>query len=153
MANPIPHVVSVSGTVEAAPAGSIPIALYGADSAGGAVAWADVTGKPAVIAAGADAAAARLAVGAAPTAAPTFTGIPAAPTAAVATNSTQLATTAFVNAATRGKTATVALAAVSAANGSPAAADPVTKAEFDVLVTLANANKAAINAIIAALKA
>lgn len=34
------------------------------DSGGGATAWADVTGKPAVIGAGADAAAARTAIGA-----------------------------------------------------------------------------------------
>lgn len=152
MANPIPHVVSTSGEASAAPAGSIPIALYGAESGEATVAWPDVTGKPDVIAAGADAAAARSAIGAAPTAAPTFTGIPAAPTAAVNTSTTQLATTAFVNTATRGKTATVALAAVSAPNAAPSVAEP-TKSEFDVLVTLANANKAAINAIIAALKA
>lgn len=46
-----------------------------------------------------------------------------------------------------------ALAAVSAANATAAAGDTPTKAEFDTLVTLANANKAAINAVIEALKA
>ena len=38
--------------------------VSGIESGGGAVAWADITGKPAVIAAGADAAAARAAIGA-----------------------------------------------------------------------------------------
>ena len=46
-----------------------------------------------------------------------------------------------------------ALTAVTAANATAAAAAEPTKAEFDVLVTLANANKTAINAIITALKA
>ena len=119
----------------------------------GSVAWAEVTGKPTVIAAGAHQAAARVAIAAAPLADPTFTGIPAAPTATVATNTTQLATTAFVRtSAGAAKTQIVALAAVTAANAAPSVAGP-TKAEFDVLVTLANANKVAINAIIAALKA
>lgn len=43
--------------------------------------------------------------------------------------------------------------AVSAADGVAAAGDAPTKAEFDAVVTLANANKAAVNAIITALKA
>ena len=38
--------------------------VSGIESGGGEVAWADITGKPAVIAAGADAAAARAAIGA-----------------------------------------------------------------------------------------
>lgn len=52
-----------------------------------------------------------------------------------------------------GGDAVSALAAVSAADATAAAGDTPTKAEFDKLVTLANANKAAINAVIAALKA
>ena len=48
--------------------------------------------------------------------------------------------------------AVTALTEVTAADAAPSAAEP-TKAEFDVLVTLANANKTAINAIITALKA
>lgn len=51
------------------------------------------------------------------------------------------------------KTGVAALAAVSAANAAPAAGAEPTKAEYDALVVLANANKTAINAIIAALKA
>lgn len=47
MAEPIPHVVKASGAAGAAPAGSIPISLYGATPPGPAqVAWGDVTGKP-----------------------------------------------------------------------------------------------------------
>ena len=53
----------------------------------------------------------------------------------------------------KAKTQVAALVAVAAANGVPAAGATVTKAEFDALVTLANANKTAINAIISALKA
>ena len=93
--------------------------------------WSSVSEKPAVIAAGADAAAARAAIGAgtsdlsdaptdgktygrknaawavaAPLASPTFTGTPAAPTAAVGTNTTQIATTAHVF-AERAATATL----------------------------------------------
>lgn len=45
------------------------------------------------------------------------------------------------------------VAAVSATNGNAAAGDAPTKAEFDAVVTLANANKTAINAVIAALQA
>lgn len=51
------------------------------------------------------------------------------------------------------KTQVAALTAVSAADAAAAAGATPTKAEFDVLVTLANANKAKINAIITALKA
>lgn len=46
-----------------------------------------------------------------------------------------------------------ALAAVSVANASTAAGETPTKAEHDALAALANANKAAINSIITALKA
>lgn len=48
--------------------------------------------------------------------------------------------------------ALVAAMAVTAANAAAAAGDAPTKAEYDVLVTLANANKAAINLILTALK-
>ena len=51
------------------------------------------------------------------------------------------------------KTQVAALTPVSAADATAAAGATPTKAEFDVLVTLANANKAKINAIITALKA
>lgn len=51
------------------------------------------------------------------------------------------------------KTQVAALTAVTAADATAAAGANPTKAEFDVLVTLANANKAKINALIAALKA
>lgn len=51
------------------------------------------------------------------------------------------------------KTQVAALTAVTAPNAAVAAGAEPTKAEYDVLVTLANANKAALNAIIAALKA
>lgn len=51
------------------------------------------------------------------------------------------------------KTEVSALTPVTAANATAAASENPTKAEFDVLVTLANANKAKINAIITALKA
>ena len=45
--SPIPHVVEQSGAASAAPAGAIPISLYGADSGTPAsVAWGDITGKP-----------------------------------------------------------------------------------------------------------
>lgn len=50
------------------------------------------------------------------------------------------------------KAEVTALTPVTAANAVASVADP-TKAEFDALVTLANANKTKINAIIAALKA
>ena len=48
--------------------------------------------------------------------------------------------------------ALVAAMAVTAADAAAAAGDAPTKAEYDVLVTLANANKAAINLILTALK-
>lgn len=51
------------------------------------------------------------------------------------------------------KTQVAALTAVTAPDATSAAGSTPTKAEFDVLVTLANANKAKINAIISALKA
>lgn len=130
-----------------------PVEIYDLPAGGGEVAWDDVTGKPAVIASGADQAAARTSIGAAALASPALTGTPTAPTASVTTNTTQLATTAFVRtSAGAAKTQIAALATVTAANAAPSVAEP-TKAEFDVLVTLANANKVAINAIIAALKA
>lgn len=44
------------------------------------------------------------------------------------------------------------VASVSASNAAAAAGDNPTKAEFDAVVTLANANKTAINAVISALK-
>lgn len=56
-------------------------------------------------------------------------------------------------AALKAKTQIAALAANSAANAAAAAADPPTKAEFDAVVTLANALKVTVNAIITALKA
>lgn len=74
--------------------------------------------------------------------------VPEIPTAAG-----HAASKSYVDGETAGKTQIVALTAVSAADAAAAAGDPPTKAEFDVLVTLANANKAASNAIIAALKA
>jgi hypothetical protein len=49
--------------------------------------------------------------------------------------------------------ALVAAMAVTAADAAAAAGAAPTKAEYDVLVTLANANKAAINLILVALKA
>lgn len=92
--------------------------------------------------------------GAAPVASPTFTGNPKAPTPAVGDNDTSIATTAFVlSNAGKNKTEIAALTAVSAANAAAAADSTPTKAEYDVLVTLANANKVAINALIVALKA
>lgn len=51
------------------------------------------------------------------------------------------------------KTQVAGLTNVTATDATPAAGANPTKAEFDVLVTLANANKAKINQIIAALKA
>lgn len=51
------------------------------------------------------------------------------------------------------KSQVTALTAVTAPDAAAAAAAAPTKAEYDVLVTLANANKAKINAIITALKA
>lgn len=48
--DPIPHVVTTAGEAADAPAGAIPIALYGADSGGEAtpVAFSDITGTAAV---------------------------------------------------------------------------------------------------------
>lgn len=51
------------------------------------------------------------------------------------------------------KTQVAALTSVTAPNAANAAGAEPTAAEFNALVTLANANKAAINALIAALKA
>jgi hypothetical protein len=51
------------------------------------------------------------------------------------------------------KTQIVALTPVAAANAVAAAGANPTKAEYDALVTLANENKAKLNAVIAALKA
>lgn len=56
---PIPLTTDGSG-----PAGAIPVTIHGTDGGDTSVAWDDVTGKPAVIAAGSDAAAARAAIGA-----------------------------------------------------------------------------------------
>lgn len=62
---PVPYVVAESGDAVDAPDVALPIALYGAGgSGGGSVAWSDVTGKPAVIGAGATQAEARAAIGA-----------------------------------------------------------------------------------------
>lgn len=61
-------------------------------------------------------------------------------------------TTAEVANALKAKTQISALNGV-IATATAAAGDTPTKAEFDALVTLANANKAAIGAIVAALKA
>lgn len=62
---PVPYVVAESGDAGDAPDVALPIALYGAGGGGGgSVAWSDVTGKPAVIGAGATQAAARTAIGA-----------------------------------------------------------------------------------------
>lgn len=105
-----------------------PVEIYGLPSGGGAVAWGDVTGKPT-----------------------TFAPI-VGTSAATAKAGNYTPSTAEVGTALKAKTQVAALAAVSAANATPSVAEP-TKAEFDVLVTLANANKVAINAIIAALKA
>lgn len=58
-----------------------------------------------------------------------------------------------VAAGLKAKSQVAALSNVSAADAPVAAGDTPTKAEYDKLVTLANANKAAINAIVAALKA
>lgn len=74
---------------------------------------------------------------------PALSGTPTAPTATVGTNTTQLATTAFVQSATKSKTQTVALTAVVVADAT----------DLPTAIALANANKVAINAIIAALKA
>lgn len=81
--------------------------------------WSTISGKPAVIGAGADQAAARTAIAAAPVDSPTFTGTPAAPTPTTGDNTTKVATTAFV---------TAALAAASAAT---IAVDP---SDTDVLI-------------------
>lgn len=128
MASPRPYVVAASGEAAEAPAGSIPIDLYGAGGAGGAVAWTDVTGKPTTF--------------------PPTIGTSA--TTAKAGN--YVPTSAEVSAGLKAKTQVNALAAVSVADAVPSVAAP-TKAEFDAVVALTNANKVAINAIIAALKA
>lgn len=56
---PIPFTVDGSG-----PEGAIPATISGLGGGSSSVAWSDVTDKPAVIAAGTDAAAARTAIGA-----------------------------------------------------------------------------------------
>lgn len=95
----------------------------GGGGGGGSTAWNDITGKPAVIAAGATATEAKTAIGLenvsntsdankpvstaqqealdekAPKASPAFTGNPTAPTQTAGDNSTKLATTGFVTAA------------------------------------------------------
>lgn len=62
-------------------------------------------------------------------------------------------TTAQVRTAVSTKPQIVALTNVATANAAQAAGATPTKAEYDAVVALANANKAAINSIIAALKA
>lgn len=144
---PRPYKVTASGAAGAAPKGAVPIALYGAGSGvPSTVEWADVTAKPAVIAAGADQAAARTAIAAG------TSSLAIGTTAVTAKAGNYVPTSAEVSTALKAKAQVAALAAVTAANASPSVAEP-TKAEFDALVTLANANKAAINAIVAALKA
>ena len=61
-------------------------------------------------------------------------------------------TAAEINALPVVEQALVAAMAVTAADGAAAVGAAPTKAEYDVLVTLANANKAAINLILTALK-
>lgn len=112
------------------------IAGLSVSGGGGSVSWDSVSGKPAVIGAGADAAAARTAIGAAPLVAPVFTGDARAVTAAVGDNDTSIATTAFVL-ANAGKTKAQIAALVS-----PAA----TFADLAAATT-------AVQAIVAALKA
>lgn len=63
MGSPIPHVVVESGDVASAPPGAIPVSMF-SDQAGGGETWQTLPGKPAVIAAGADQAAARTSIGA-----------------------------------------------------------------------------------------
>ena len=91
--------------------------------------WGDITGKPTTF--------------------PPTTGT----TATTAKPGNYVPTSTEVSNGLKAKTQVAALVAVAAANGVPAAGATVTKAEFDALVTLANANKTAINAIISALKA
>ena len=93
------------------------------------VKWDDITGKPATF--------------------PPTTGT----TATTAKPGNYVPTSGEVSNGLKAKAQVAALVAVTAANGVPAAGGTVTKAEFDALVTLANANKTAINAIISALKA
>lgn len=59
MATPIPLTIDGSG-----PEGAVPVSISGLESGSSTVAWGDITSKPAVIAAGADAASARAAIGA-----------------------------------------------------------------------------------------
>lgn len=127
----VPFVANPAGAATDAPSGAFPIDLYGAGSGGAptAPAWGEITGKPATF--------------------PPVVGTTA--TTAKAGNYTP--TSAEVSAGLKAKAQITALAAVSAANAAPAEGAEPTKAEYDVLVTLANANKATINAIISALKA
>lgn len=64
MGSPIPHVVIESGDVASAPPGAIPVAMFSDQASGGGETWQTLPGKPAVIAAGADQAAARTSIGA-----------------------------------------------------------------------------------------
>lgn len=141
MAEPIPYVVEESGASADAPGGSIPIALYGAGSSGPTtVTSANITDATAVgrsVLTASDAAAARTAIGAGTSSITVGTGA----TNAKAGNYTP--TSAEVSTALKAKTQIAALAAVTTADATDEAS----------AIALANANKAAINAIIAALKA
>lgn len=64
MGSPIPHVVVESGDVASAPPGAIPVSMFSDQAGGGGETWQTLPGKPAVIAAGADQAAARTSIGA-----------------------------------------------------------------------------------------
>lgn len=59
MATPTPLTIDGSG-----PEGAVPVSISGLEGSSSTVAWGDITSKPAVIAAGVDAAAARTAIGA-----------------------------------------------------------------------------------------
>lgn len=114
----------------------VPAALFTEDGSpvnlgggGDAVTWSTLSGKPSTF--------------------PPTVGT----TATTAKAGNYAPSSAEVATALKGKAQVSALAAVSAANATAAAGDTPTKAEFDTLVTLANANKAAINAVTAALKA
>lgn len=128
MANPKPISIEYVAPAEYSGPAPQPFLVVG-EPAEGAVAWADISDKPTTFA-------------------PTI-----GTTAITAKAGNYVPTSTEVSTALKAKTQINALATVTAANGTVAAGDPPTKAEFDALVTLANANKAAINAIIAALKA
>lgn len=88
--------LAVSGTITNA---GLTAALAGKADDADIPTWSTIGGKPTVVAAGADQAAARTAIGAAPLDSPALTGTPSAPTPAAGDNDTSIATTAFVQAA------------------------------------------------------